>query len=120
MDYKDYYSVLGVAKDAKADDIQKAYRKLARKFHPDVNNSPEAEEKFKEINEAHEVLKDSEKRAKYDQFGSAWKQTQSTGSPPPGFEDIYTVFTSGGSERGGGFGGFGGGGFGGGGAGGGW
>ena len=111
MDYKDYYSILGVPKDAKAEDIQKAYRKLARKFHPDVNKSSEAEEKFKEINEAHEVLKDSDKRAKYDQFGSSWKQAQSTGSPPPGFEDMYTVFTSGGGESAGGFGGFGGQGF---------
>jgi curved DNA-binding protein len=112
VDYKDYYSILGVKKDAPTSDIQKAYRKLARKYHPDVNRNPEAEEKFKEINEAHEVLKDSEKRAKYDQFGSAWKQTQNTGSPPPGFEDIFTVFTSGGGgERSQGFGGFGGQGF---------
>ena len=99
MDYKDYYATLGVAKDASAADIQKAYRKLARKYHPDVNKTPEAEGKFKEINEAHEVLKDDEKRAKYDQFGSAWKQAQRTGAPPPGFEDIYTVFTSGGGTQ---------------------
>jgi len=99
LDYKDYYGILGVAKDASKTDIQKAYRKLARKFHPDVNSSPEAEEKFKEINEAHEVLKDDEKRAKYDRFGSAWKQSQSTGSPPPGFEDIFTVFASGGGGQ---------------------
>ncbi|MGB5398935.1 MAG: DnaJ C-terminal domain-containing protein [Thermoanaerobaculia bacterium] len=108
MDYKDYYATLGVAKDASPGDIQKAYRKLARKFHPDVNKSPEAETKFKEINEAHEVLKDEGKRAKYDQFGSNWKQAQQTGSPPPGFEDMYTVFTSGaggGSRQGYDFGG---------------
>lgn len=103
MDYKDYYATLGVAKDASQSDIQKAYRKLARKFHPDVNKAPEAETKFKEINEAHEVLKDEEKRAKYDQFGSNWKQAQQTGSPPPGFEDMYTVFTSGGGGGGRGF-----------------
>ncbi len=108
LEYKDYYSILGVSKDAEAGEIQKAYRKLARKYHPDVNSSPEAEAKFKEINEAHEVLKDAEKRAKYDQFGSAWKQTQSTGAPPPGYEDIFTVFTSGGGGRSQGFGGFGG------------
>ena len=96
MDYKDYYSILGVPKDASKADIQKAYRKLARKYHPDVNRTPEAESKFKEINEAHEVLKDKEKRAKYDRFGSAWKQAQSTGAPPPGFEDIFSAFTSGG------------------------
>ena len=111
MDYKDYYSVLGVSKEAEAGDIQKAFRKLARKYHPDVNSTPEAEAKFKEINEAHEVLKDPEKRAKYDQFGSAWKQTQNTGAPPPGYEDIFTVFTSGGGERQQGYGGFGGEGF---------
>ena len=95
MDYKDYYATLGVAKDASQADIQKAYRKLARKYHPDVNKTPQADSKFKEINEAHEVLKDEEKRAKYDQFGSNWKQAQQTGAPPPGFEDMYTVFTSG-------------------------
>jgi curved DNA-binding protein len=100
LDYKDYYATLGVSKDASKTDIQKAYRKLARKFHPDVNKGPEAEAKFKEINEAHEVLKDEEKRAKYDHFGSAWKQTQQAGgAPPPGFEDIFTVFTSGGGRQ---------------------
>ena len=101
MDYKDYYATLGVAKDASQPEIQKAYRKLARKYHPDVNKKPEADAKFKEINEAHEVLKDEDKRAKYDQFGSNWKQAQQTGAPPPGFEDMYTVFTSGaGGDRG--------------------
>ncbi len=99
MEYKDYYATLGVAKDASKEEIQKAYRKLARKHHPDVNRSPEAEARFKEINEAHEVLKDPEKRAKYDRFGSAWKQAQRTGAPPPGFEDLFTVFTSGGGPR---------------------
>ena len=99
MDYKDYYATLGVAKDASQADIQKAYRKLARKYHPDVNKTPEAESRFKEINEAHEVLKDEDKRAKYDQFGSAWKQAQRTGAPPPGYEDIFTVFTSGADSR---------------------
>jgi len=111
VDYKDYYSILGVSKDAESSDIQKAYRKLARKYHPDVNSSPAAEEKFKEINEAHEVLKDAEKRAKYDRFGSAWKQSQNTGAPPPGFEDIFSAFSSGGGERARGFSGFGGQGF---------
>ncbi|MCZ6507670.1 MAG: J domain-containing protein [Acidobacteria bacterium] len=109
MDYKDYYATLGVDRKASSADIQKAYRKLARKFHPDVNKSPEAEERFKEITEAYEVLKHSEKRVKYDQFGSAWKQAQHTGGPPPGFEDIFSSFggqTGRGGFEGGGAGGF--------------
>jgi curved DNA-binding protein len=95
LDYKDYYKTLGVAKDASKDDIQKAYRKLARKFHPDINKTPEAERKFKEIGEAYEVLKDKEKRAKYDRFGSAWKQAQRTGGRPQGFENIEFDFGDG-------------------------
>jgi curved DNA-binding protein len=96
LEYKDYYATLGVAKSADKDGIQKAYRKLARKFHPDINKSPEAESRFKEINEAYEVLKDADKRAKYDQFGSAWRQAQQTGAPPQGFEDIFSQFGFGG------------------------
>lgn len=96
MEYQDYYRTLGVKKSAGGDDIQKAYRKLARKYHPDVNKAPEAESRFKEINEAYQVLSDSDKRSKYDQFGSAWKRSQSTGTPPPGFEDIFSAFTGGG------------------------
>lgn len=89
MDYKDYYATLGVPRDASQDDIQKAYRKLARKFHPDINSSPEAEEKFKDIGEAYEVLKDEDKRQKYDRYGSAWKAAQRGGAPPSGgFEDF--------------------------------
>lgn len=83
MEYKDYYAALGVPRNASQDDIQKAYRKLARKFHPDVNRAAGAEDKFKEITEAYEVLKDEKKRSTYDRFGSAWK---SRGGPPPGFE----------------------------------
>jgi curved DNA-binding protein len=83
LDYKDYYATLGVKKDAAQDEIQKAYRKLARKLHPDVNKEPEAEVKFKEIGEAYEVLKDPDKRKKYDQFGADWKRT---GGVPPGWE----------------------------------
>jgi curved DNA-binding protein len=86
LDYKDYYATLGVKKDASQDDIQKAYRKLARKFHPDVNKDPAAEMKFKEVGEAYEVLKDPDKRKKFDQFGSAWKRAQQGGGPPPGYE----------------------------------
>ncbi|MDH3255670.1 MAG: DnaJ domain-containing protein [Acidobacteriota bacterium] len=92
MEYKDYYATLGVGKKASQDDIQKAYRKLARKYHPDINKDAEAETRFKEINEAHEVLKDRDKRAKYDRFGSAWKQAQRSGAPPPGFEDLFSQF----------------------------
>lgn len=106
MDYKDYYSTLGVEKSATPEEIQKAYRKLARKYHPDVNKSTEAESRFKEINEAYQVLSDEEKRQKYDQFGSAWKRAQSTGKAPDGFEDIFSGFGGGGGfrdARGGGF-----------------
>jgi curved DNA-binding protein len=102
LEYKDYYATLGVKKDASQDDIQKAYRKLARKLHPDVNKAPEAEVKFKEIGEAYEVLKDEDKRQKYDQYGSAWKRAQQTGAPPPGWEGSFDFGGMGGQ---GGFGG---------------
>lgn len=96
MDYKDYYAILGVKKDSSEDEIQKAYRKLARKYHPDVNKAPEAETRFKEIGEAYEVLKDPDKRQKYDQYGSAWKRAQQTGAPPPGWEGFNFDFGQGG------------------------
>ncbi|QNE41323.1 J domain-containing protein [Hymenobacter sp. NBH84] len=81
MDYKDYYKALGVEKNATADQIKKAYRKLARQYHPDVNpNDPEAERKFKEVNEANEVLSDPEKRSKYDQLGADWQRYQQAGA----------------------------------------
>jgi curved DNA-binding protein len=87
LEYKDYYQTLGVKKDSSQDDIQKAYRKLARKFHPDVNKDPEAEVKFKEIGEAYEVLKDPDKRKKYDQFGSNWNRVGGgPGGAPPGWD----------------------------------
>ena len=85
MEFKDYYTTLGVAKNASQEDIQRAYRKLARKYHPDVSKTPDAEEKFKDIGEAYEVLKDPDKRAKYDRYGAAWKAAQQgEGAPPPG------------------------------------
>jgi curved DNA-binding protein CbpA len=85
MEYKDYYKTLGVGKKATAKEIKKAYRKLARKYHPDVNpNDSQAEVRFKEINEAHEVLSDSEKRAKYNQLGADWQRWQQTGDGGPG------------------------------------
>ena len=102
MDFVDYYKTLGVAKNASADDIKKAYRKLARKFHPDVNpNDKEAHKKFQQINEAHEVLSDPEKRKKYDQYGENWKHA-----------DQYEQARQQQQQAGGSFGGFGGGGFG--------
>jgi curved DNA-binding protein len=82
MDYKDYYKIMGVARDAKQDEIKRAYRRLARKYHPDVSKEAQAEDKFKEVQEAYEVLKDTEKRAAYDQLGSQWRQGQQF-TPPP-------------------------------------
>ena len=80
MEYKDYYKILGVEKNATKDDIKKVYRKLAKKYHPDKNPGDKAsEEKFKEVTEANEVLSDPEKRKKYDQLGSNWKQYQNAG-----------------------------------------
>src|SRR5215213_8984785 len=74
MQYVDYYKILGVDKNASDEDIKKAYRKLARKYHPDLNpNDKEAHKRFQEINEANEVLSDPEKRKKYDQYGKDWK-----------------------------------------------
>jgi curved DNA-binding protein len=85
MEYKDYYKILGLDRTASAEEIKKSYRKLARKYHPDVSKEPNAEEKFKEMKEAYEVLKDPEKRAAYDQMGAHWKEGQSF-RPPPGWE----------------------------------
>src|SRR3954470_21953669 len=88
MDFKDYYATLGVSKNASEKDIKQAFRKLARKHHPDVNpGDKNAEGRFKEINEAYEVLGDPEKRKKYDELGSNWKmyeQAQRAGGPGPG------------------------------------
>jgi len=87
MEYKDYYQTLGVDKGASEKQIKSAFRKLARKYHPDVNpNDPQAEAKFKEINEAYEVLSDPEKRAKYDQLGADWQRWQRSGGGPGDFD----------------------------------
>ena len=89
MEYKDYYKILGVERDAKEADIKTAYRRLARKYHPDVSKQANAEEKFKEVSEAYDVLKDKEKRQAYDQLGANWKAGQNF-TPPPGWEDIFS------------------------------
>ena len=100
MEYRDYYNVLGVTRTAAAEDIKKSYRRLARKYHPDVSKEKDAEQKFKEVQEAYEVLKDPEKRAAYDQLGSEWKSGEQFRPPPDwasGFE-----FSGGNRARGGG------------------
>jgi curved DNA-binding protein len=86
--FQDYYETLGVARDASAEDIRRAYRKLARKYHPDVNKEPDAEDRFKRISEAYEVLRDEEKRASYDRLGANWKAGQDV-SGAPGFENGF-------------------------------
>ena len=85
MEFKDYYTVLGVERNASADDLKRAYRKLARRFHPDVSKDADAEAKFKELGEAYEVLKDPEKRAAYDALGKDWRAGQEF-RPPPGWD----------------------------------
>jgi curved DNA-binding protein len=85
VEFRDYYKVLGVARDASQDDIKKVYRKLARKYHPDVSKEPDAESRFKEVAEAYEALSDPEKRAAYDRLGSGWRTGQDF-QPPPGWQ----------------------------------
>ncbi len=84
MKFKDYYEILGVPRDATQADLKRAYRKLARKYHPDVSKEPDAETRFKEMGEAYEVLKDATKRAAYDQMGRDWKSGQEF-TPPAGW-----------------------------------
>ncbi len=102
MQYKDYYKILGVPRDATKEQIKRAYRKLARKYHPDVSKEPDAEARFKEVNEAHEVLHDPEKRAAYDRLGSAWQSGQEF-RPPPGAETRFYNYESGPDLGAGGF-----------------
>ncbi len=91
MEYKDYYSILGISKNANQDEVKKAYRKLAVKYHPDKNpGNNKSEERFKEISEAYEVLKDPEKRKKYDQLGANWKQYENAGAGQGGYRDFQT------------------------------
>ena len=97
MQFKDYYETLGVGRTASQDDIKRAYRRLARKYHPDVSKERNAEARFKEIGEAYEVLKDSEKRTAYDRFGKDWKHGQEF-RPPPGWDRQFNFGGSGFSD----------------------
>ncbi len=102
-EYKDYYKTMGVARDASPDELKRVYRRLARKFHPDVSKEADAEAKFKEVQEAYEVLKDPEKRAAYDQLGSNWRQGQEFRPPPDWAQNRHFEFSGGqfGGEEGG-------------------
>ncbi len=94
MKYKDYYKILGIDRGASEKEIKSAYRKLARKYHPDVNKEPDAGQKFKDINEAYEVLSDPKKRKRYDNLGGSWREGADF-TPPPGYENIRFDFGSG-------------------------
>ena len=109
-DKRDYYEVLGINKNASADEIKRAYRKMAKKYHPDVNKSADAEEKFKEVNEAYEVLSDPDKKAAYDRYGHAAFEQGAGGAGGFGgfnaggfedfdFGDIFGSFFGGGGGR---------------------
>lgn len=96
--FRDYYEILGLSKDSKPADIKKAYRKLARKYHPDISKEKDAEEKFKELSEAYEVLSDPDKRSKYDSLGHNWKNGQDF-QAPPGSGDFHYEYHGPGSHR---------------------
>ena len=88
LSYTDYYDVLGVPRDADQDAIRRAYRKLAREYHPDLNSDSDAEERFKALGEAYEVLSDAEKRERYDRLGARWREAQRE-APEESFEDFF-------------------------------
>lgn len=103
MDFKDYYQTLGIQRGASPEQIKSAYRRLARKYHPDVSKEADAEMRFKEINEAYEVLKDPDRRATYDRFGRQWRETGGRANggayrPPPGWERNFQFRQSGGAS----------------------
>ena len=87
VSYKNYYEILGIERSATVEQIRKAHRKLAKKYHPDINKEAGAEQKFKDVNEAYEVLKDPDKRQKYDTLGENWEQGQNF-TPPPGWRNM--------------------------------
>jgi curved DNA-binding protein len=112
MEYRDYYKILGIGREASEEEIKKAYRKLAKKYHPDLSKDPKAQQKFSEVNEAYEVLSDEKKRKRYDQLGSSWSDGQSVnmddlssvfGGKNP-FEGVHFDFGGGGRGSGGGMG----------------
>jgi curved DNA-binding protein len=89
LTYTDYYEVLGVPRDADQETIRRSYRQLARKYHPDLNSESDAEERFKELGEAYEVLSDAEKRERYDRLGARWREAERE-TPDESFEDFFT------------------------------
>ena len=89
LNYMDYYGVLGVSRDSDQDAIRRAYRNLARQYHPDLNSDEDAEERFKELGEAYEVLSDPEKRERYDRLGANWREVERE-APDESFEEFFT------------------------------